>query len=178
MNHHYFIFTEGNKNMQNSLNLAEKERVCTGVFLEWVFEERKKSNMEYKNRDKEYLEESFIARILLKKFEVFDIKIHLPVYLLMILSLCTNENPGQTQIILKRLLTSIKDRKGPIPEGYVITTEDFSFCFQTSFPIMEIPAINETYRILWEQQKRQGKIPPMESDNLCDTVEWWKEVME
>ena len=75
-------------------------------------------------------------------------------------------------------LFSIKKRKGPIPENYVITADDFGMCFQDSFPIMAISANKESYEILWDQQKKLGdNDKPWESDNLCDTVEWWKEVM-
>lgn len=159
-------------------DLKEIKDYCSKILMYWVLDEQDSPNLEYKEADKEFLEESFIAKILLKKFEVFDIKIHLPIHLLMILSLCTNENPGQVQIVLKKLLLSIKERKGPIPENYVITSDDFVECFAFSFPIMKIPAISDAYEILWEQQKKQGKILPLESDNLCDTVEWWKEVMQ
>lgn len=86
------------------------------------------------------------------------------------------ENPGQSQIILKDLLLSIKSKKGPIPSGYVITSNDFSLAFPFSFPIMEIPEVNKKYEKLWDKQKRK-KENPLESDNLCDTVDWWKEVM-
>lgn len=156
----------------------EVKELCSTILLQWFLEEKNNTTMKYNEEDKEFLKKSFIANVLLKKFEVFDIKIHLPTHLLMILSLCTNENPGQAQIILKKLLLSIKDRRGLIPENYVITSEDFVMCFPTSFPIMEIPAISESFEILWNQQKKQGKLDYMESDNLCDTPEWWKEVMK
>ena len=160
-------------------DIQEIKDYCTRVFVMWIFDEQENPNMDYQDKDKEFLEESFITKMLLKKFEVFDIKIHLPVHLLMILSLCTNENPGQVQIILKQLLLSIKKRKGPISENYVITTDDFGMCFQDSFPIMAIPAISESYMLLWDQQKKpRDDSKPWDSDNLCDTVEWWKEVME
>ena len=94
----------------------------------------------------------------------------------MLLSLCTNENPGQSQVILKDLLSDIKSKKGSIPEGYVITTDDFVNCFPFSFPIMENPTINKKYHELWDKQKTQTRRRG-ESDNLCDTIEWWKEVM-
>ena len=157
--------------------MEETKELCSKVFMSWFLEEMKDSKMEYKEEDKEFLEGSFITKILLKKFKVFDIKIHLPLPLLALLSLCTNENPGQSQIILKDLLNSIKSHRGPIPEGYVITSDDFAHCFPFSFPITSDPAINKKYLELWDGQKKEQH-HPMESDNKCDTVEWWKEVME
>ena len=95
----------------------------------------------------------------------------------MILCICTNNNPGQIQIILKDLLNSIKKRTGPIKPGYIITSNDFSLCFAWNFPIIEIPEINTKYESLWMGQKIETDKPLM-SDNLCDTVDWWKEVMK
>lgn len=157
--------------------MEETKELCSKIFMKWFLDEMKDPKMEYVDADKEFLEGSFITRILLKKFEVFDIKIHLPLPLLALLSLCTNENPGQSQIILKDLLNSIKSFKGPIPEDYVITSEDFANCFPFNFPITSDPEINKKYLELWDGQKKE-RTNPLESDNLCDTVEWWKEVME
>lgn len=157
-------------------NIGEIKELCSKILLSWFLIEKENPNMEYTSEDEEFLRTSFITKVILKKFKVFDIQIHLPIYLLMILSLCTNENPGQAQIILKDLLLSIKSKKGSIPNGYVITSNDFSLAFPFSFPIMEIPEINKKYEKLWNEQKRK-KENPLELDNLCDTVEWWKEVM-
>lgn len=158
-------------------DIKETTDYCSKIFIQWFFDEKENPSMEYKDNDKEFLEESFITKILLKKFKVFDIKIHLPIHLLILLSLCTNENPGQSQVILKKLLLSIKERKGPIPDNYVIKHEDFGYCFTTSFPIIENKTIRDKYEKLWNKQKRKTN-HPLESDNLCDTVEWWKEVMK
>lgn len=157
-------------------NVEETKDLCSKLLIYWSLIEKENPDMKYIPEDEEFLRTSFIANVILKKFKVFDIQIHLPIHLLMILSLCTNENPGQSQIILKDLLLSIKSKKGPIPNGYVIISDDFSLAFPFSFPIMEIPEINKKYEKLWNEQKRK-KENPLESDNLYDTVEWWKEVM-
>lgn len=158
-------------------DLQEKKELCSKILLYWFLDEENNPKMDYKPEDEEFLNVSFTANIILNKFKVFDIKIHLPVHLLMILSLCVNENPGQFQIILKDLLLSIKAKKGPIPEGYVITTNDFTSTFPFSFPIIEIPSIESKYRELWDKQKKETRTP-LESDNQCDVLEWWKEVMQ
>ena len=105
-------------------NIEETKNMCSKAFMYWFMEEKENPEMKYKPEGEEFLRTSFITKIILKKFQAFDIQIHLPIHLLMILSLCTNENPGQTQIVLKDLLLSIKSKKGPIPSGYVITSDD------------------------------------------------------
>ena len=156
------------------MTIEEKKELCTKAFINWFLQERE--NHDLKNHDKE-VAELFTSQVLLKKFDAFGIDIVLPDMLLMILHICTNNNPGQVQIILKDLLNNIKERKGSIKPGYVITSNDFSLCFAWNFPIIEIPEINTKYESLWMGQKIETDKPLM-SDNLCDTVDWWKEVME
>lgn len=153
----------------------ETKDICSKIFIQWFFEEKEDPSMSYREKDKEIIEHCFIAKVLLKKFEAFDIKIHLPVHLLLILSLCTNDNPGMVQVILKDLLLSIKKRKGPIPEGYVIKQMDFAFAFPTSFPFIDDPVIYDKYLKLWDGQKYWKD---EWEHNACDTVEWWKEVIK
>lgn len=156
------------------MELKEKVEICSKLLLTWGLEELENPKMKYDKDDEEFIQSSFISKILIKKFDAFGIKIHLPMFLLAILSTCTEENPGMSQIILKDLLLNIKDRRGPIPEGYVITAMDFGMCFMHSFPIMDIKSIEEKYEKLWDGQKYQTAFG---SNNLCDTVDWWKEVM-
>jgi hypothetical protein len=144
------------------------------LFMMWI-------KKEYENEDMsvydEELSKAFIFQVIRKKFEVFNIDIVLPDELLAIITTCTNSNPGQSQIILKYILDDIKNRKGPIPKGYVITTNDFSNAFNSDFPILhEFKYMNEKFQKLWDEQK----IPRATSwsDNKCDTPEWWLEVME
>lgn len=156
------------------MTIEEKKELCAKILIGWFVQEQE--NRDFRNHDKE-VADLFTSKILLKKFDVFHINIVLPDMLLMILHICTNNNPGWIQIILKDLLNSIKKRTGPIKPGYVITSNDFSLCFTWNFPIVEIPEINAKYESLWMGQKIE-RDEPMMSDNLCDTVEWWKEVME
>lgn len=156
------------------MTIEEKKELCTKAFINWFLQER--DNHDFKNHDKE-VADLFTSQVLLKKFDVFDIDIVLPDMLLMILHICTNNNPGQVQIILKDLLNDIKKRKGSIKPGYVITTNDFSLYFIRDFPIVEVPEINAKYESLWMGQKIEND-DSFGSDNLCDTIEWWKEVME
>lgn len=156
--------------------IQEKKDLCSKIFITWMIMEREGEDM---SNHKDEINEIFSAKILLKKFKVFDIDIVLPDYLLLLLDVCVDGNPGQIQIVLKDLLNHIKNNRGSIPAGYVITSTDFAYCFANDFPIMDIPEINEKYHKLWDGQKKERtKSSPFESDNLCDTIEWWKEVME
>ena len=156
------------------MDIKEKQDICSKALMTWFYQET--NNHDFRNHDKE-IAELFTSQVLLKKFDVFGIDIVLPDMLLLMLHICTNNNPGQIQIILKDLLNDIKKRKGPIKTGYVITSNDFSFCFPWNFPIVEIPEINAKYESRWIGQKIEND-DFFATDNLCDTPEWWKEVMQ
>lgn len=155
------------------MTLQEKEDMCSRVLIGWIIAEQRNKDMSIHDED---IKEIFTSKMILKKFEVFGIDIVLPDMLLLILNVCVNNNPGQFQVVLKDLLNVIKQGKGPIPSGYVIGTRDFVSAFNDKFPIMEIPEINNKYHKLWDDQKKKTT-ESGESDNLCDTEEWWKEVM-
>lgn len=156
------------------MTIEEKKDFCSKVFIKWFFQEKNMVDMKQHDED---IMELFISKMLLKKFDVFDIDIVLPDALLLILDICVDGNPGKAQIILKDLLNNIKKRKGPIKPGYVIQHKDFAICFANDFPITDIETINDKYSVLWDKQKRKTN-HPLGLDNLCDTPEWWKEVME
>lgn len=155
------------------MTLEEKEDICSRALISWIIAERQNKDMSIHYED---IKEIFTSKMILKKFEVFGIDIVLPDMLLLILNVCVNNNPGQFQVVLKDLLNVIKQGRGPIPSGYVIRTRDFVSAFSDKFPIMEIPKINNKYHKLWDDQKKKTT-ESGESDNLCDTEEWWKEVM-
>lgn len=155
------------------MSVEEKKNLCARCLITWSFDERRGEV-----RHDPEAEDIFIYKMLSKKFKSFGVDIVLPDPLVLILDLCCDSNPGQVQIILKDLLNDIKKRSGkPIPKGYVITSTDFSMCFPISFPITAIEHINKKYMKLWDKQKRETK-NVLESDNKCDTAEWWLEVME
>ena len=145
---------------------SQDVELCSQLFITWLMHEQ--NNKDMKIRDKE-LGSTFIFQVIHKKFDVFGIEIVLPDELLAIITTCTNSNPGQSQVLLKYLLEDIKKRKGPIPKGYVITADDFSFAFQTRFPILhEYKDLNEKFQKMWNAQKKE-KTNPFDSDNKCDT---------
>ena len=155
----------------NEKDIQETTELCSRVFIAWTMRD---SNNPVEHNMK-LLGELFTPRVLLKKLEAFDIDIGLPDDLLCLIAICCNENPGQAQLILKELLISIRHRKGLIPKGYIITPEDFGFAFPLSFPIMADEKINKEYYKKWDAQKynKDGHLL-----NACDTIGWWKEVME
>jgi hypothetical protein len=147
---------------------------CSKLFINWFT--REKTNEDMSKHDDE-IADLFTSQIILKKFKAFDIDIVLPDELLLMLYICTEGNPGQFQILLKDLLNSIVKNHGcAISKGYIITSTDFAYAFPMHFPVMSMPEVNAKYEALWDGQKRERK-NPMESDNKCDTIEWWKEVM-
>ena len=157
------------------MSLQETKELCSKVFIKWMLDERS-DNYDARKRDDD-IGDLFTSKVLLKKFDAFGIDIVIPDPLLLILFMCVEGNPGQVQIVLKDLLNHIKKVRGPIPAGYVITSIDFAFCFKDNYPIIAIPEINEKYYKLWDAQKKHDH-ELLESDNLCDTPEWWKEVMK
>jgi hypothetical protein len=149
--------------------------LCSQLLIVWLTHERENKDMTIHDEE---LAKTFIYQVIHKKFDVFGIDVVLPDELLAIITICTNSNPGQSQIVLKYLLDDIKKRKGPIPKGYVVTTEDFTFAFPTRFPILhEFKDLNEQFQKLWDAQKKE-KTHAFDNDNKCDTPEWWLEVME
>lgn len=156
------------------MNLKEKTDLCSRAFISWLSAEKKGIDMRV--HDPEIIEKDFITMVLNKKLEACRVEIHLPDMLTLIIGICTEGNPGQSQIILKELLESIKKNKGPIPAGYVILADDFVTCFMTKFPITEDKVMEKKYYDLWEAQKYENQLGYRE--NKCDTVEYWREVME
>lgn len=155
--------------------LSEDEKTCSMLLLLWLNNEHKGKDM--KTYDEE-INKLFLTQVIRKKFEVFGIDIVLPDELLAIITICTNSNPGQGQILLKYILDDIKNRKGPIPKGYVVKSEDFVNAFESKFPILhQFKALNTKFQKLWDAQKKPSVLP-FETDNKCDTPEWWLEVME
>lgn len=154
--------------------IKQAEKLCTEIFLIWGFASL--NDKDFSQHNEELLKEMFTPRILLKKLEAFGINIVVPDDCLTLIAVCCNENPGQAQLLLKDILLSIKKRKGPIPDGYTITSEDFAYAFPTSFPIMSMPEVEHKFNERWKEQKSSTPDGRYEV-NLCDTQKYWKEVM-
>lgn len=147
------------------MTIEEKKNMCTQIFLAWKF-----SNKDWTVHDDEIMD-GFIPKVLVKKMKAFCVDIILPDPLLLMIEVCTEGNPGQAQIVLKELLNNIVSTKGKIKPGYIITLDDFVDCYPT-FPIIALD--EEGWRKKWDNQKGSNVYP----GNLCDTPDWWLEVME
>ena len=143
----------------------------------------------------EYEQHSFIAKVLRKKLEVFKINVKLPDPLIMLIEICTESNPGISQLMLKEILTKVKSRKKLNPDvEYVITPDDFSLTYPNEFPVMDNspspsaglpPFMKDAWKSLnpstsnweeyfhkaWDAQKDEN-----DGHNKCDTPEWWWEI--
>lgn len=142
--------------MQNdNLELSKK------VLIIWNLNQMKKNEFSI---DEDFNKQSFIAQILRKKMEAFNIKINIPDELIMLIEIATNSNPGVSQVMLHEILMSIRDLK----EGYTIQPMDFARKYPDRFLMMDNPEDEEYFRKLWDAQKSP-------SGNRCDTVEYWME---
>ena len=144
--------------------MSENIELCVKLFVSWNFSRSRAMEL-----DADYNNQSFIAKIIRKKIEVFEIPIQVPDYLLMLIEICTGSNPGISQIMLKSIMEKIPD----IQPNHVITPEDFSRAYVTEFPIIEESTKWEDhFRKLWDSQKDEN------GNNLCDTKDWWMKVFE
>lgn len=148
--------------------IIEIKELCGKVLTKWIMTNGKK---DFTKHDEDISKE-FIPSILLKKFKVFNIDIVLPDELLILLTLCSDCNPGLVQAILMDLLENIKDKNGPIPKGYIITAHDFALAFPNEFPIIKDETILNKYIKKYDTEiKRRGY-------SLCDTPDFWLKYME
>ncbi len=147
--------------------LTSKETIdlCSRAFIAWNFATFDGKDMEM---SQEYNHSSFIAQVLRKKMEVFKIPVQLPDYLLAIIELCTQSNPGVSQVMLKEILAAIPN----LQPGHKVTPEDFNRVYTADFPTMENPRWEKHFEKLWDAQKNS------EGENLCDTVDWWMELFK
>lgn len=157
--------------------IKEANEICSRAFIMWKMEELGNPTMSYSKSDLEMLENLFLYQVMDGKLKHFGVNVHIPMYLYVIVSTCADGNIGKAQLILKEILNSIKEKRGPIKQGYVITTNDMVMAFGERFPVLVDKSIEAEYEKLWQAQKRE---PTEDSlyDNKCDTKEWWAEVME
>lgn len=125
----------------------------------------KSTNGSLMTMDKEYNEHSFIARVLRKKMEVFEIPVKIPDDILVFIEVCVGNNPGYAQLMLKDFLG-----RNFIPNN-VIGYTDIAKAYPISFPIvLEEGGEWEIYfSKKWQDQKAE------DGSNLCDTRGWWME---
>ena len=143
--------------------MKEDLELCSKVLMVWTLN----PNSDKINFDLEYQANSFIAKIIRKKFEAFQIPIKIPNLLLMLIEICTDSNPGVSQIMLKEVLSRIPN----LEPDYQVMPTDFVRVYATEFPLMKNPKWEEYFSKLWDAQKSDG-------NNLCDTRDWWMELFK
>ena len=110
-------------------------------------------------------EDDFITQVLRKRLKALGINIKIPVWLGVVISVCTESNPGLSLIIFKDFLTSVNNNRfngEGINEDYEFTFLDFILAFKT------FPVDIEYYSDKYDKQKVDGC-------NLCDTFDYWAE---
>ena len=143
--------------------MNDNVEMCAKALISWNLAHFSGRAME---QDANYNSQSFIAKVLRKKIEVFEIPIKIPDYLLIIIELCTGSNPGVSQVMLKEVMKHIPD----LAPDHEITPMDFSLTYFNDFPDMTTnPKWSEDFSRLWDEQKSP------DGQNLCDTREWWME---
>ena len=139
--------------------------LCSRLFVRWTFRCMNPSNDDsYYDGSSDYSKESFIARVLRKKLEVFNVPVKVPDELLMIIEVCTGGNPGISQLMLKEIIGK------NCPKDKVLTHEDFVRAFTMEFPVISVyPKWEKHFSGAWDKQKDEN------GNNLCDTPLWWLE---
>lgn len=150
------------------------EEVVSKMFLMWSF-----SSMQGEPDDPELLHRSFIANVLVKKMEAFETGIVVPAYLGALIDLCTDSNPGVSQIILSEIIEKAFIDQLP----YTLTPDDFVRAFPTRFPVFrQYEDLLPEYERKWDAQKvpmeEREKVGFCGSDNQVDTPEYWKELVD
>lgn len=130
-------------------------------------------------------EETLYKKIVQPKLISAGIDINMPLNYQLIFELCSDNNPGYIQVLIKDFLISIKgnfkDKK--IPRGYTISTFDYYSVYAFDYPpIMEENP--EYYHELWQNQKIQkstndinNPIDKVFTNNKCDTILYWREIL-
>jgi len=156
------------------MNTKEQMELCSNALMNLLIEETSGKDMSQHEPD---IAGIFPISITLRKLEVFGIDVVIPDMILMILDICAQGNPAIIQLMTKELLMDVKaNQGGSIPKGYIITGEDFARLHGDSYPILDLPEFKEKYHTLWQAQKREQN-KAFDSDNQCDSPEWWQEIL-
>ena len=147
--------------------MIKNEELAAKVFIAWNFNSKK----EFSNNPEIVDGGDFLSTILYRKMKAVDLGVNIPDECYLLISLCS-DSPGYAQLLLKELLLSIPNLK----KGYTIIPMDFARKFPMEYPMSDNPKWEKYFSQKWDEQKiHSAKFPY--SDNLCDTAEWWLEVL-
>jgi hypothetical protein len=156
-------------------DFVSKYELCRKVFTLWVHKYLHDKDMN--EHDDEIFDVLFTAKMIKKKFDAFCIDIVLPDYLIMLIDICIDSNPGLFQVVLKEILVNARSDGKPLPSKYVITPYDYLTTFDYKHPIIEIAEYKHKFEDLWDAQKVVEDAHPT-SRNKCDTKRWWLEAIK
>lgn len=147
-----------NKHFSNPSELEKTLDLCAYITALWVA-----------NKNPDYIDESekddMISKIIYLRTAKYDVKIRRELGLL--ISLCSNGNPGMAIIIYYHFLDKISKSHGLLPHGYEITTKDFIEVYGDAFPCMEDPKQEAFFKDLWDKQKDE------KGNNNVDKMSYW-----
>ena len=112
----------------------------------------------------EYCQSAFVPQVLKKKIEAFNIPIKVTNAVLMMIEICTEGNPGVSQLMLKEIINTCY-----LKAGDTVDFDKFVRTYPMQFPLITNPDICSKYDKMWDAQKDE------DGNNKCDTVEWWME---
>ena len=132
-------------------------------------------------------EDTLYNKIVQPKLNMAGIDIIMPLNYQLIFEICTDNNPGYIQVLVKDFLMFIKNnfKDKKIPRGYVISSFDYYSMYAFEYPPI-LEENSEYYHELWRNQKisrikntenYDTKIDTILSDNGCDTISYWREII-
>lgn len=164
------------KNTQ--MDVKEANELTARAFINWCAVEM--SNGYDPNHKDDDINSTITASAIRSKIAQFNLPVAVPDGLMVIIYLCTENNPGQSLLIFHELLEYINnvnfEGKG-IPDNYVITTMDFAMCYARSFPLMQDEKRYNDYYEIWQKQKKPRK-GLLDSDNQIDYEDFWNPLFE
>lgn len=144
---------------------TENQRIAAQIYTIWLMSKMK--NGTAMDHDTVYIEDSFIAQVILKRMEAFKVPIRIPDPLIALIELTTGSNPGMSLIMLHEIMRNIPDLKS----NHEILPEDFIRVYTNEFPDVRLPKWNEHFTNIWDQQKCEGS-------NQVDGPKYWLDLFK
>ena len=118
----------------NNMNEQQKLDMAGITFINWL--QIHHSNPDkLKERNQEVYDSSFICKVIDNRMKTFNIDIHIPDHLIVLIDLCTGSNPGMSFMMLSEILEKIPDLK----YGHLIQPDDFVRVYRSKFPTFAYP---------------------------------------
>ena len=150
------------------MNEQQKLDMAGITFINWL--QIHHSNPDkLKERNQEVYDSSFICKVIDNRMKTFNIDIHIPDHLIVLIDLCTGSNPGMSFMMLSEILEKIPDLK----YGHLIQPDDFVRVYGSKFPILSMYSdISDRLEKKWDMQKLETP-KDFDTDNQCDYKYYW-----